>query len=48
MDSVMGQMKPSTTEATNASPSNIIFQMAIVPKLLLLISEKMGAKGVIF
>ena len=47
MDSVMGQMKPSTTEATNANPSNIIFQLAIMPKLLPPISEKivLAVKG---
>ena len=32
----MGQMKPSTTEATNASPSNIIFQLAIMPNTMLI------------
>jgi hypothetical protein len=31
----MGQMKPSTTEATNASPSNIIFQLASTPNTML-------------
>ena len=41
----MGQMKPSTTEATNASPSNIIFQLAIMPNTMLIDIRKNRETG---